>query len=317
MPCSPTPSSRAAVRRAPSQELRGDDRRPRRAAAGRTSRWGRRSVTSPRLARATWVSWTTSLLIDVDSSGAVPLQQRGHDQAGVLPDCGGADDQHRRALLSGDQRAVVNAERDPSRLRAADAQLGELARDANWPHARARRGDSRMHGQRRGEQREDDDRRDARSLQLAGPAAAAHVRGPRSRGEQVRGRRVSTARRPPADLSGRPVASSRRARWRATRRHRRGEHHAEPDQPGHRADRAPRATLRVAVARLALARRHRGVGRGQRPTRGLSGGGGPRRSARRSATARRPGVVRRCAAPRCATGRARVVARGISSACWR
>ena len=101
-PWSATPSRFAAVRRAPSQVWA--------AAIGDHGVWwspvhpvGSKMNTSPTLARAAWVSWTTSALIDVESTGPSHSRIAGTISPVLLPDCAGptpSTDTRRSAAIS-------------------------------------------------------------------------------------------------------------------------------------------------------------------------------------------------------------------------
>ena len=115
---SPTPSSAAAVRRAPVHvvdALSGDHT----ACPSEVAWVGSNTRASPSFgARGERLDEDVGLDRRREH-GSVPLAHRGHDQPGGLARLGRSDDHHRRALLGGDQGAAVVAERDPPRARGA------------------------------------------------------------------------------------------------------------------------------------------------------------------------------------------------------
>ena len=124
-PLSPTPRSRAAVRRAPSQERAapiGDHG----VCGSSVLAVGSKTRTSPRAARAAWVSLTTSLLIEVDRTGPSHSSSAGTTTPRRLARLRRADDHHRGARLRGDHRAVMHTERHAPCLGAANTQHRKL-----------------------------------------------------------------------------------------------------------------------------------------------------------------------------------------------
>ena len=74
--------------------------------------------TSPMAPRSARVAWSTSGLTEVETTRAVPLQHRRDDHADGLVAAGRAVDQHRMAVLSGQQppQAAGAAQDQPARL---------------------------------------------------------------------------------------------------------------------------------------------------------------------------------------------------------
>ena len=257
--------------------------------------------------------------------GSVPLAHRGHDEPGGLARLGRSDDHHRRALLGRDQRAAVMPERDPPRLGAADAQVGEIGRwspispTACAAPRRARRLASRQASTTAAATVISE----ITSTACSSPAPGSSRR---SRG-RPRERRVGQVREEPGEerarlltvrsRSGLPCPSSPASALA------RIANDSTAASAAHRATQRPDVV--VAVCGSCAVRSVRGgrvvcpsPGRCRSgPTRGLRGGGGPRTSGRRRATARRPARASR-SARRSVWDRPRAsVVSGISWACWR
>ena len=84
---------------------------------------GSNTRTSPLLGLAAWVSLTTSLLTDVDTAGPAHSSRAGTTRPVVFPDWEGpmtsTDARGSAAII----RSLVDAERDPARLRCRDVEL--------------------------------------------------------------------------------------------------------------------------------------------------------------------------------------------------
>ena len=73
------------------------------------------------------VSWTTSLLIDVDSTGPFHSIRPGTTMPVVLPDCEGPTTITEARCSQAIRSAAVDAEREATQLGTANAEHGEIA----------------------------------------------------------------------------------------------------------------------------------------------------------------------------------------------